>query len=82
MRLETVVLGALLSALPLSAGTLTVQVRWAGAAVNGATVTVTGGPASVNTSGTTPSSGNVSFASLPPGNGYQIVATKSGQSRA
>jgi hypothetical protein len=66
--------------LPLSAGTLTVQVRWASVAVSGATVTVTGGPASVNLTATTPGSGNVSFASLPPGNGYQIVATKSGQS--
>jgi hypothetical protein len=65
---------------PLTAGALTVQVRWAGVAVNGATVTVTGGPASVNQTLTTGSSGNVSFPNLPPGNGYQIVATKSGQS--
>jgi hypothetical protein len=67
-------------ALTLPAGSLVVQVRWAGSAVNGATVVVTGGPDSVNLTQTTPSSGNVTFANLPPGNGYTVQATKSGQS--
>jgi prepilin-type N-terminal cleavage/methylation domain-containing protein len=66
-------------ALTLPAGSLVVQVRWAGTAVNGATVVVTGGPDSVNLTQTTPSSGNVTFADLPPGNGYTVQATMSGQ---
>jgi type II secretory pathway pseudopilin PulG len=65
--------------LNLPAAGLVVQVRWAGLAVNGATVVVTGGPGSVNLTQTTPSSGNVTFANLPPGNGYTVQATKSGQ---
>jgi hypothetical protein len=65
--------------LNLPAAGLVVQVRWAGLAVNGATVVVTGGPGSVNLTQTTPSSGNVTFAGLPPGNGYSVQATKSGQ---
>jgi len=48
--------------------------------VPGATVTVTGGPDSVNLTQTTTSSGNVTFANLPPGSGYTVTATKSGQS--
>jgi type II secretory pathway pseudopilin PulG len=66
--------------LPLTAGTLTVQVRWAGVAVSGATVQVTSVSRGVNQTLTTGGSGNVSFASLPPGTDYQVVATKSGQS--
>jgi type II secretory pathway pseudopilin PulG len=66
--------------LPLTAGTLTVQVRWAGVAVNGATVQVTSASRGVNETLTTSGSGNVSFPSLPPGTDYQVVATKSGQS--
>jgi type II secretory pathway pseudopilin PulG len=66
--------------LPLTAGTLTVQVRWAGAPVSGATVQVTSASRGVNQTLTTPGSGNVSFASLPPGTDYQIVVTKNGQS--
>jgi hypothetical protein len=66
--------------LDLPAGSLVVQVRWAGLAVDGATVTVTGGPDSVNLTGTTPSSGNLTFVDLAPGNGYTVTATKSGQS--
>lgn len=66
--------------LALTAGGLVVQVRWAGVPVNGATVQVTGGPSSVNQTLTTPSSGNVTFTNLPPGSGYSVVATKSGQS--
>lgn len=64
-------------ALDLPTAGLTVQVRWNGLAVNGATVTVTGGPASINQSLTTPSSGNVTFSNLPAGNGYTVQATKS-----
>jgi hypothetical protein len=66
--------------LPLTAGTLTVQVRWAAVAVSGATVQVTSASRGVNQTLTTPASGNVSFPSLPPGTDYQVVATKSGQS--
>jgi type II secretory pathway pseudopilin PulG len=67
--------------LPLTAGSLTVQVRWAGVAVSGATVQVTSLSRGVNQTLTTPASGNVTFSGLPPGTDYQVVATKSGQSR-
>lgn len=63
----------------LPAGSLDVTVQWAGADVNGAIVTVTGGPDSVNQSLTTPASGQVTFPDLTPGGGYTITATKSGQ---
>ena len=63
----------------LPAGGLAVLVRWAGANVNGATVTVTGGPQSVNLTLTTGPSGQVTFADLAPGSGYNVTATKSGQ---
>ncbi len=65
--------------LALTGGSLVAQVRWAGFAVSGATVVVTGGPASVNLTQTTPASGNVTFAGLPPGGGYQVQATRLGQ---
>ena len=64
----------------LPAGSLAVLVRWAGVNVNGATVTVTGGPNSVNLTLTTGASGHVTFANLTPGSGYTVTATKSGQS--
>jgi type II secretory pathway pseudopilin PulG len=64
----------------LPAGSLVVQVRWAGVAVNGATVVVTGGPGPVNQTLTTGASGNVTFTNLPQGSGYSVQATKSGQS--
>jgi prepilin-type N-terminal cleavage/methylation domain-containing protein len=63
----------------LPAGSLAVLVRWAGANVNGATVTVTGGPQSVNLTLTTGASGLVTFPDLAPGSGYNVTATKSGQ---
>jgi hypothetical protein len=66
--------------LPLTAGTLTVQVRWASVAVSGATVQVTSASRGINQTLTTGGSGNVSFAGLPPGTDYQVMATKSGQS--
>jgi hypothetical protein len=47
--------------------------------VNGATVTVTGGPDSVNLTLTTTSTGVVTFSDLTPGSGYTVTATKSGQ---
>jgi Tfp pilus assembly protein PilV len=65
--------------LVLTGGSLTAEVRWAGLAVNGATVVVTGGPGSVNVTQTTTSSGNTTFSGLAPGSGYQVQATKSGQ---
>ena len=66
----------------LPTGTLAVNVKWAGVNVNTATVTVTGGPNGVNLTGTTNTSGNVSFPNLPAGTGYTVIATKSGQSSA
>ena len=69
-------------AMTLPTGTLAVNVKWAGVNVNTATVTVTGGPNGVNLTGTTNTSGNVTFANLPAGTGYTVTATKSGQSSA
>ena len=62
----------------LGAG-LVVQVRWIGLAVNGATVRLTG-PAAYDVTQTTPASGNVTFANVPPGAGYTLIATRLGQS--
>ena len=50
-------------------------------AVSGATVQVTSVSRGINQTLTTPASGNVTFSGLPPGTDYQVVATKSGQSR-
>jgi hypothetical protein len=63
-------------------GNISALVRWLGANVNGATVTVTGGPSSVNTSLTTGASGLVTFTNLPSGSGYTVTATKGGQTVA
>jgi type II secretory pathway pseudopilin PulG len=64
----------------LTGGSLLVQVRWAGLDVNGATVRVTNASLGIDVTQITPSNGDVTFANLPPGTGYQVVATKSGQS--
>jgi type II secretory pathway pseudopilin PulG len=64
----------------LPTGSLAVLVQWAGSNVNGAVVTVTGGPNAVNTNLTTGASGLVTFPNLPAGSGYTVTATKSGQS--
>ena len=61
-------------------GTLAANVTWAGVAVSGATVTLTGGPTGVNLSATTNASGIATFTDLPAGSGYTVTATKSGQS--
>lgn len=60
-------------------GEIDADVHWLGLDVNGATVTVTGGPQSINQSLTTGPSGLVTFANLPAGSGYTVAATKNGQ---
>lgn len=66
--------------LALPTGTVVVTVTWAGSAVSGATVTLTGGPRSLNLTGTSNGSGQVTFTTIPAGSGYTATATKSGQS--
>ena len=66
--------------LALPTGTVSATVTWAGTNTSGATVTLTGGPQSVNVSGTTNGSGVVTFTNVPAGSGYTVTATKSGQS--
>jgi hypothetical protein len=61
-------------------GSIAANVTWGGAAVSGATVTVTGGPNNISLSGTTNSSGQATFSNVPVGSGYTVTATKSGQS--
>jgi type II secretory pathway pseudopilin PulG len=63
----------------LPTGSVATTVTWAGTGVNGATVTLAGGPMSVNVSGTTNSSGQLTFVNVPAGTGYTVTATKSGQ---
>ncbi|MFN8188488.1 MAG: carboxypeptidase-like regulatory domain-containing protein [Gaiellales bacterium] len=63
-------------------GNIVATVTWGGTAVNGATVTLTGGPLGVNVSGTSNSSGQVTFTNVPAGTGYTVTGTKSGQSDA
>ncbi len=62
-------------------GDIRALVQWLGANVSGATVTVTGGPSSVNQSLVTGGSGEVTFTNLPSGSGYTVSATKNGQTR-
>jgi len=66
--------------LALPTGALTVTVTWAGSNVNGASVTLTGGPMGITVSGTTNASGQVTFTSVPTGSGYTVTATKGGTS--
>ncbi len=68
----------------LPTGTLVVNVKWAGVNVNGATVSLSGGPRPISPAitGTTNSSGNVTFSNVPAGTGYTVTATRSGQSSA
>ena len=61
-------------------GTVTSTVTWGGAAVSGATVQLTGGPASITQSATTNASGVATFTDIPAGSGYTATATKTGQS--
>jgi len=60
-------------------GSIQATVTWGGLPVSGATVTVTGGPLSVNQTLTTNSSGVATFPSLTSGSGYTVTATYSGQ---
>jgi hypothetical protein len=55
-------------------GTIAVNVKRSGSNVNGATVTVTLGPNNISYTGTTNSSGNVSFSNVPSGTGYTVKA--------
>jgi type II secretory pathway pseudopilin PulG len=64
----------------LPTGSVAATVTWAGVAVNGATVTITGGPMSINVSGATNASGQLTFVNVPAGSGYTVTATKGGQS--
>ncbi len=66
--------------LNLPVGSLNVTVLWAGNAVSGAAVTVSGGPNSTTASGTTNGSGLVTISNLPTGSGYTVTATKNGYS--
>ncbi len=66
----------------LPTGTLVATVKWNGANVSGATVTLTGGPMSTNVSGTSDASGQVTFTNVPAGSGYTVTAAKSGASAA
>jgi prepilin-type N-terminal cleavage/methylation domain-containing protein len=62
-------------------GTFTATVTWAGNPVNGATVTLNGGPVAGwgPKTATTNSSGVATFNDVPEGSGYTFTATKSGQ---
>jgi type II secretory pathway pseudopilin PulG len=61
-------------------GTVAVTVLWAGSAVSNASVVLSGGPGSISVTGTTNASGVATFVNVPPGSGYSVTATKSGQS--
>ena len=65
----------------LPTGTFLVTVNQpSGTAAPNATVTLTLGPMNVNVSGTTNSSGQVTFSNVPTGTGYTIAASRYGQS--
>jgi hypothetical protein len=57
-------------------GDLVATADWAGLPAAGATITLTGGPATVNLSGTADSSGQVTFINLPQGGGYTLTVAK------
>ncbi|MCC6223488.1 MAG: carboxypeptidase regulatory-like domain-containing protein [Thermoleophilia bacterium] len=67
-------------ALNLPTGTVVATVTWAGLPVTGANVTLSGGPMGISVSGTSNSSGSVTFSNVPAGSGYSVAASKSGQS--
>ena len=61
-------------------GSLTATVTWAGTPVSGATVSLSGGPASLPTqTAPTNGSGVATFTDLPAGSGYNLTASKGGQ---
>jgi hypothetical protein len=68
-------------AMPLIAptGTIKVTATQGGSPLAGSTVTVTGGPSSVNVSGVTDASGILSFAGLTAGAGYTVKLTSGAQ---
>jgi type II secretory pathway pseudopilin PulG len=55
-------------------GTIVATVTWAGSPALGKTVTLVGGPDSVNLTGTTDGLGQVTFINLTPGSGYLVTA--------
>ncbi len=62
--------------------TLVATVTWLGANVNGADVTLSGGPSSLTgITATTGASGQVTFTNVPTGSGYTLSATKNGQTK-
>jgi type II secretory pathway pseudopilin PulG len=63
----------------LPTGSVAVTVMWGGSPASNASVTLSGGPMSISSSGTTNSSGQVTFTNVPAGTGYTVSATKSGQ---
>lgn len=56
--------------------TLTVNVTQLASPASGATVTLTGGPFTINASGSTNGSGQIVFTNVPTGSGYTVTATK------
>jgi type II secretory pathway pseudopilin PulG len=57
-------------------GSVVVTVTQVGLPASGAAVSLTGGPFSISVSGTTNSSGQVTFSNVPAGSGYTATATK------
>jgi type II secretory pathway pseudopilin PulG len=62
--------------LALPTANLTVNVKRSGVNQSSATVRLTGGPMNVNATGTTNTSGNVTFTNVPVGSGYTVRAWK------
>lgn len=76
------VVGGTTTTIVIGMPTVTVvgTVTWVGTNVNAATVTLAGGPMSLSTlTGTSNSSGQVTFTNVPAGGGYTLTATKNGQ---
>ena len=63
-------------ALALPTANLTVNVKRSGVNQSAATVRLTGGPMGITVTGTTNTSGNVTFTNVPVGSGYTVKAWK------
>jgi prepilin-type N-terminal cleavage/methylation domain-containing protein len=77
------VVGATTTTVSIAMPTVSVlaAVTWPGSTVNGALVTLSGGPMSLSAvSATTAAPGQVTFSNVPAGSGYTLVAAKNGQS--
>ena len=82
VTLSPTVVGGTTTTTVVTMPTVTVvgTVTWVGANVNGATVTLAGGPMSLSTlTATTNSSGQVTFTNVPAGGAYTLTASKNGQ---